>query len=159
MPDLQRIFAETILKFDDLDEFAKDDRVYALDALADRDFVFKYPADCGIESVAVRLLRFSLIAGKKRRVIVEADPAGDLKAVYDLLDRVSLPPFHVTQAEIKVTFAPTPGVRGRTRSFKISYPNWCALRHDQRDLLIRKMLIDSGIEPLEPKIDEEDGDK
>ena len=159
VPDLQRIFAETILKFDDLDEFAKDDRVYALDALADRDFVFKYPADCGIESVAVRLLRFSLITGKKRRVTVEADPAGDLKAVYDLLDRVSLPPFHVTQAEIKVTFAPTPGVRGRTRSFKVSYPNWCALRHDQRDLMIRKMLTDSGIEPVEPTADDNDSHK
>jgi hypothetical protein len=155
VPDLQRIFAETILKFDDLDELAEDNRVYALDALAHRDFEFTYPADCGIESVAVRRLRFSLITGKKRRVTVEADPAGDAKAVYDLLDKISLPPFHVTQAEIKVTFAPTPGVRGRTRSFKISYPNWCALRHDARDLTIRKMLIDSGIEPIEPKTAEE----
>ncbi len=159
VPDLQRIFAETILKFDDLDELAEDKRVYALDALADRDFEFKYPADCGVESVAVRLLRFSLIGGKKRRVIVEADPAGDRKAVYDLVDKISLPPFHVTQAEIKVTFAPMPGVRGRTRSFKISYPNWCALRHDERDLIIRKMLIDTGIEPMEAKPDEQDGDK
>ena len=155
VPDLQQIFAETILKLDDLGEFAEDNRVYALDALADRDFVFKYPADCGIESVAVRLLRFSLITGKKRRVTVEAGPTGDPKAVYDLLDKISLPPFHVTQAEIKVTFASTPGVRGRTRSFKISYPNWCALRHDRRDLIIRKMLIYSGIEPMEPKADEE----
>ncbi len=35
-PDLQRIFAEIILKFDDLDELAEDNRVYALDTLADR---------------------------------------------------------------------------------------------------------------------------
>ena len=38
----------------------------------------------------------------------------------------------------------------RVRTFKISYPNWCALRHDARDLIIRKMLADSGIEPMEP---------
>jgi hypothetical protein len=159
VPDLQQIFAEVILQFDELDEFAGDNRVYALDALADRDFVFKYPVDCGIEQVAVRSLRLSLKAGKKRRVTVEADPAGDPKAVYGLLEKINPPPFHVTQAEIKVTFARSPGTRGRTRSFKISYPNWCALRHDGRDLIIRKMLTDSGIEPMERETDEEDSDK
>jgi len=155
VPDLQQIFTEAILKFDELDEFAGDNRVYVLDALADRDFVFKYPVDWGIESVAVRMLRLSLKTGKKRRVTVEADPTHDPKAVYDLTDKLNLPPFHVSQAEIKVTFAPTPGTRGRTRSFKVSYPNWCALRHDGRDLLIRQMLTDSGIEPMEPETDEE----
>jgi hypothetical protein len=150
VPDLQQIFAEAILKFDELDEFAGDNRVYALDALADRDFVFKYAPDRGIESVAVRKLRLSLKSGKKRRVAVEADPTHDPKAIYDLMDKLNLPPFHVTQAEIKVSFAPTPGTRGRTRSFKISYPNWCALRHDGRDLVIRQMLTDSGIEPMDP---------
>lgn len=149
VPDLQQIFADAILRLNELDEFAGDNRVYALDALADRDFVFQYPADCGIESVAVRRLRMSLKSGHKRRVTVEADPGHDPKAVYDLLDQLKLPPFHVTQAEIKVTFATTPGTRSRTRSFRISYPNWCALRHDGRDLLIRRMLADSGIEPVE----------
>jgi hypothetical protein len=62
----------------------------------------------------------SLKSGKKRRVAVEADPTHDPKAIYDLMDKLNLPPFHVTQAEIKVSFAPTPGTRGRTRSFKIS---------------------------------------
>lgn len=159
VPDLQQIFAEAILKFDELDEFAGDNRVYALDALADRDFVYKYPADCGIEQVNVRRLRLSLKTGKKRRVTVEADPAGDPKAIYKLLEQINPPPFHVTQAEIKVTFALTTGTRGRTRTFKISYPNWCALRHDGRDLIIRKMLSDSGIEPMERKTDEAANDK
>ena len=155
VPDLQQIFAEIILGFDDLDEFAGDKRVYALDGLANRNFVFKYPEDCGIESVAVRLLRFSLMSGKKRRVTVEADPASDAKAVYELLEKINVPPHHITQAVIKVTFAPTPGTRGRVRTFRISYPNWCALRHDGRDLLIRKMLADSGIELTQPVADEE----
>jgi hypothetical protein len=82
---------------------------------------------------------------------VEADPTGNPKAVYDLLEQLKLPPFHVTQVEIKVNFAPTPGTRNRTRNFKISSPNWCALRHDGRDLIIRQMLADSGIEPMEVK--------
>ena len=146
--DLQGIFADAILRLDELDEFAGDNRVYDLDALADRDFVFQYPVGCGIESVAVRSLRLSLTTGRKRRITVEADPAQDPKAVYDVMDKLNLPPFHITQAEIKVTFAPTPGTRRRTRSFKISYPNWCALRYEGRDLTIRQMLADSGIEPM-----------
>jgi len=156
VPELQQLFADAILKTGELDEFAGDSRVYALDALADRDFVFYYPMDCGIQDVAVRRLRFSLKTGRKRRVAVEADPKADPKAVYDLMDQLKLPPFHVTQAEIKVTFAPTPGTRSRTRTFKISYPNWCALRHDGRDLMIRKMLAGSGIEPMESALVEED---
>lgn len=159
VPELQRIFAETILKFDDLDGSAKDNRVYALDALANRDFVFRYPPDCGVELVAVHMLRLSLKSGKKRRVIVEADPKQDPKAVYDLMDKLTLPPFHVTAAEIRVTFGATPGKRGGLRNFKISYPNWCALRHDGRDLIIRKMLRDSGIEPVERQPDQEESDR
>ena len=149
--DLQLMFADAILNLDDLDEFAGDGRVYALDALANRDFVFQYPPESGIESVAMRCLRLSLITGGKRRITVEADPTLEPKAVYGLMDTLNLPPFHVTQAEIKVTFAPTPGTHGRTRKFKISYPNWCALRHEGRDQIIRRMLADSSIEPMEPE--------
>ena len=149
VPDLQEIFGQAILKLEDLDEFTGDNRVYVLDALADRDFAFRYPPDSGIEQVAVQRLRLSLKTGGKRRVTVEADATYNPKAVYDLMEKINPPPFHVTQAEIKATFAPTPGTRSRVRRFKISYPNWCALRHDQRDLVIRKMLVDSGIEPRE----------
>lgn len=156
VPDLQQIFAEIILKFDELDEFAGDKRIYVLDALADRDFEFQYPADSGIKSVEVRRLRLTMKTGKKRKVTVEADTAYNPKAVYDLLEQIKPPPFHVTQAEITVTFAPTPATRNRTRSFKISFPNWCALRHDGRDIIIRKMLTDSGIEPMTPETKEED---
>lgn len=148
VPDLQQIFAEVILKIDELDEASEDNRVYALDALADRDLVFTYPLGCGIESVSVGMLRLRLNSGNKRRITVEAETKQDPKAVYDLMAKLNLPPHHITQAEIKVTFAPTAGTRARTRTFKISHPNWCALRHDGRDLLIRKMLADSGIEPV-----------
>lgn len=156
VPDLQEIFAETILKFGELDEFAGDKRVYALDALADREFEFQYPVESGIKTVEVRRLRLTLMTGKKRRVTVEADTSHNPKAIYDLLEEIKPPPFHVTQAEITVTFAPTPGTRSRTRSFKISFPNWCALRHDGRDIIIRKMLADSGIEPMAPEMKKDD---
>ena len=107
--------------------------------------------DCGIEEVAVKKLRLSLKLGEKRRVTVEADPNPDPKAIYDLIEELKLPLFHVTQAEIKVTFASTPNTRSRTRSFRVSYPNLCALRHNGRDLVIRQMLADSGLEPMIPE--------
>lgn len=151
VPDLQQIFAECVLKFDDLDNATEDGRVYALDALARRDFIFRHPPDCGIEAVVVQKFRLSLATGGKRRVTVEAEPKDNAKAVYDLMDKLTLPPFHVTAADIKVTFAPTPGTRTRNRKFKISSPSWCALRHDGRDAIIRTMLASSGIELSKPE--------
>ena len=60
----------------------------------------------------------------------------------------------VTQVGIKVTFAHNPKSRKPgTRAFDISWPNSCSLKHDGRDLIIRKMLADSGIEPREPAKD------
>lgn len=155
--DLQQIFADTILKLDELDEFAGDNRIYELGTLTDRDFEFKKPQDSGIKSAVVKRLRLSLLGGGKRKVAVEADPSHNPKAVYDLMDRLRLPPFHVTQAEITVSFfAPVPGTRSRTRTFRISYPTWCNLRHEGRDDVIRKMLAVSGIEPMEPETAEGD---
>jgi hypothetical protein len=127
-----------------------------LDPLADRDFTFQFPVGCGIEDVVVKRLRLTLKSGRKRRITIEADPTGNPKAVNDLLDKLNLPPYYVTQADIKVTFAPTPGMRSRARTFTISYPNWCGLKHDGRDLIIRKMLADSGIEPIDPDMEASD---
>ncbi|TAN53926.1 MAG: hypothetical protein EPN21_00080 [Methylococcaceae bacterium] len=87
---------------------------------------------------------------------MEADTAQNPKAVYDLMDELKLPAFHITQAEIKVTFAPVPGSSSRSRTFKISYPNWCALRHEGRDLIVRQMLTDSGIDPMKPEAETQD---
>jgi hypothetical protein len=61
----------------------------------------------------------------------------------------------VTQVGIKVTFAHNPTSRkASTRSFDINWPNSCSLKHDGRDLIIRKLLADSGIEPREPAKDD-----
>ncbi len=145
---LQEIFAKTILGMDELDEFGGNQLVYDLDDLTDRNFSFKYSIDSGIDEVMITQLRLSLKTGNKKRVTVEADPSFERNAIFDLIDQLNLPPFHVSQAEIKVNFIHNPETRSHTRRFRISYPNWCALRHDGRDLIIRKMLIESGIEPI-----------
>lgn len=155
--DLQQIFADTILGLDELDEFEKDNKAYELDELADREFEFQKPPESGILSAVIKRLRLSLIGGGKRKVAVEADTKHNPKAVYDLMDRLKLPPFHVTQAEIKVTFlAPIPGTRSRTRTFRISHPAWCNLRHVGRDKIIRDMLSLSDIDLIDVEPAEED---
>ena len=90
-----------------------------------------------------------------QRLILETDPTHNKHAVFDLLDKVAkgipLSQIAVTQVGIKVTFTQKPGAkRPGMRSFEITWPNSCSLKHDGRDLIIRKMLTDSGLEPREP---------
>ena len=155
--DLQQAFADRILNLDELDEFAGDNLIYNLNALANRDFVFKGLEDFDIEAINIRLLRLSLFGRSKRVVTLAVDPTHNPKAVYDLMDKLKPPPFYVTQAEMVVTFCtPIHGSRTKDRKFKISYPNWCNLRHHGRDEMLRKMLTRSGIE--ETKTDATDAD-
>ncbi len=151
--DLQAIFAQAILK-SELGPDEEDERVYELGPLRSRTFQFVYAPESGIVAVAVCRLRLK-VHGKNERIGLEADPSYNKLAVFDLLDRVTkgipLAQMALTKVGIKVTFAHTPGARRQpTRTFDISSPNYCSLRHDGRDLIIRKMLADSGIEPREP---------
>lgn len=147
VPDLQRAFAKTILKLETLKDGTIDKRVYDLAPLQNADFDFNIPAESGIESAVVTRMRLTLKQGSKRRITLEADTRHDIKAVYELRDSLKLPPCHITQLGVKVTFAPTDGRRGKIRTFNITYPNSCALNNDGMDLKIRNMLADSGIEP------------
>lgn len=158
--DLQQLFADRILELEELEEleeFAGDDLIDNLSALADRDFVFRYPSESGGEAVAIRLLRFSLLGGGKQRATLEADPKYNPKAIFNLMDKLKPPPFNITQAGIIVTFhTPTPGTRTRDRKFKINYPNWCNLRHHGQDQIILEMLAHSGIEETKQVTTEKD---
>jgi hypothetical protein len=157
VPDLQAIFADTILKAE-LGPDEKDERVYDLNLVRSRQFQFVYGPDSGIADVAVKKLRLALYGKKKERILLEADPTYNKHAVFDLLDKVAkgipLTQMMVTQIGIKVTFAHNPTSRKpSTRSFDINWPNSCSLKHDGRDGIIRNMLADSGIEPGEPAKD------
>ena len=112
----------------------------------------------GIADVVVKKLLLT-VYGKKERILLEADPTYNKHAVFDLLDKVAkgipLTQMAVTQLGIKVTFAHNPTSRkASTRSFDINWPNSCSLKHDGRDLIIRKLLADFGIEPREPAKDD-----
>jgi hypothetical protein len=153
VPDLQAIFAGTILGAE-LGADPKDERVYDLDALRSRHFRFTYGPESAIESVDVKKLRLTF-HGTRDRIVLEVDPSGRKDAIFDLLDKVTsgIKPARtsITQVGIKVVFAPVPGTRRPvTRTFDVTWPNSCSLKHDVRDLILRKMLADSWIEPREP---------
>ena len=154
---LQSIFARTILKRDELPADPKDDRVYDLDALKHKAFEFNYAPGSGIEKVVVKKVRLTSRGRKGDRITLEADPAHEPQAVYDLVDAVgkSLPLnlFNVTQIELAVTMAAQVGKPAKTHSLKITHPNSCTLKYDELDLKLRDMLEASGIEPRSPTPD------
>ncbi len=147
VPELQKIFAKTILHLDTLPDGTVDKRIYDLDPLADAEFTFHIEPESGIERIEVTQLRLTLKFGSKKRIILEADTKHDPSAVYDLLELLKPPPYYITLARIKVTFEPKLGKRARTRTFNITYPNSLSLGHDGEDEKIRNMLAKSGLEP------------
>ena len=148
--ELQGKFSETILGEEAGEEFKR--KVYELDGLKRRDFQFVYPPESGITDVRVKKLRLTVKGGPRRRIILEADPSGNRHEVYELMEKtltdrgISLNDTDVTQAGLVFAFAGDGRRRDPTRTFDVSYPNSCPLRHDGRDLIIRQCLKDSGID-------------
>ena len=147
VPELQRIFAKTILYLETLADATIDKRVYDLNPLADADFAFAIEPECEIERMEVVQLRLTLKFEQKQKIILEADTKYNPQAVYDLLEKLKPPAHYITQARIKVTFEPKAGRRTRTKAFNITYPNSLSLGHDGIDLQIRNILTKSGLEP------------
>ena len=154
VPDLQAIFAEKLLKTE-LAPDAQDDRVYDLEPLRLREFQFVYDLGSNIEKVVIKKLRLSISGKKKEKIVLETDGSYDRNAIFDLYEKTTkefLPlQIFISQVGIKVTFFPNASSRKpKTRTFEITWPNSCNLKHDGYDLHIRKMLVSSGIEPREP---------
>lgn len=153
---LQGIFAQAILKLDELPPDPKDERVYDLAPLAQKSFDFNYPAASGIERVTVRKIRLSSIAKKGDRITLEADTEKDRYAVHDLLEALkkSLPMhlYNVSQVELSAVVTVHPDKPAKKVSIRITHPNSCSLKYDELDLKLRDMLEASRIEPVAPKV-------
>lgn len=147
--EVRALFADAILGLS-LGEFVEDDQIYDLKTLHQADAVFKFSPEQGIQSVSVKKLRLA-INGTKERITLEANPSKDPDAVYQLRGKlfkgIPASQLTITQVGIQVTFTPEDGKRTRTKSFEINWPNSCTLKHDDKDAIIRQMLVDSGIEP------------
>ena len=147
---LQEMFAAAILKLDRLPD-PGDGPVYDLDPLRRRGFEFACRRGSGIESVAVRLLRLSSRARRGDRVTLEADDSIHPDAIHDVLEvldeRISLHLFSVTRAELVARVAADGEKPARRVPICLTSPDSCSLGYGERDLKLRSMLKDSGLEP------------
>lgn len=150
---LQGMFATTILKLDELPPNPKDERIYDLDQIGNRQFDFVYDVGSGILDIAVRKLRLSSRVNKGERITLEADTKDNPNAVYDLLDKINkdtpLHLFNITQVEIAACVSVEAGKTPKTVPIRITYPNSCSLKYDELGMKLRDMLNASGIEPKE----------
>ena len=151
---LQEMFATAILKLDRLPGPGSE-WVYNLDPLLRRDFQFVCGRDSGIEAVAVRLLRLSSRARKGDRITLEADDSIRPDAIHDFLEilgeRIPLRLFSVTRAELVARVAADGENPIRRVPIRLTAPDSCSLGYGERDLKLRSMLKDSGLEPASAK--------
>ncbi|HCC3245766.1 TPA: hypothetical protein JD771_002483 [Legionella pneumophila subsp. pneumophila] len=150
---LQRMFAISILKQEDLQTDPRDRRVYDLDPLLEKNFDFVFDVISGIERVAVKKLRLSSRSTKGVRITLEADITSNSKAVYDQLEvlkkSIPLHLYNVTQVELSALIRTDPNKSAKIKPIRITHPNFCSLKYDEHDLKLRAMLIASGIETKE----------
>ncbi len=151
---LQGMFANAILKIDELPPDPKDERVYDLSPMIQKSFNFTYDVGNGIEDVTVKKLRLSSQIKKGDRITLEADSSQNADAVYDLLDQIGksvpLNMYNITQAELSASVITDSSKPAKKIPFRITYPNSCSLKYDETGLKLRSMLAESGIEPKEP---------
>lgn len=151
---LQGIFAQAILKLDELPSDPQDERVYDLNPLRERGFQFVFDRWDGIESVSVKKLRLSSTVKSGDRIILEADPTRDRSAVYRLMDRALKQAhrqlYNVTQVELLAVVDVDEDKPSKKVTIRITHPNSCSLKYDELGLRLRAMLTASGIEPQEP---------
>ena len=92
--------------------------------------------------------------GDKTEFTLKGDYNADPKSVYEALLKLSrgasLDQLQITRVELGVHFRRDGTMRPRTIPVALTHPNRCSLRYDGLDLVVRKMLADSGIEPREP---------
>ena len=131
----------------------KQDRGYELERLRRRDLAWIYPANSGIAAVWVKALRLSSKATDER-LTLEGTKEGTVHRAYERLTgpaqkpgRVDPQSVNVTQAQIRVEYAPQGGKLVGPRDITLTWPNSCNLGQDQRDHVLREMLINSGIDP------------
>jgi len=151
---LQQIFAAAILKMPNLPPAQRDDRVYDLNPLRDRDFEFVLDPSSGIVDVRLKKLRISSALKKGDRLTLEADTTTNRFAIHDLLAKIAptlpLRAYNVTMVELTARVVVDPAKRPKAVTFSVSHPNSCTLKYDDVGLKLRRMLGDSGIEPSKP---------
>jgi hypothetical protein len=150
---LQEMFAIAILKIEKLPPDPKDNRVYDLNPLINRNFSFVYPIDSGINSVVIKKIRLSSRIKKGERIAYEADPFEDQYAIHNILEKGNhsfpLRHYNVTLIELVASVTVDNDKPPKNVTFSLTYPNSCSLKYNDTGLKLRGMLEASGIEPKE----------
>ena len=152
LPEMMSI----VLGLEELPPDPKDERVYELGPLLQKNFDFAPAVGSGIENVVVKKLRLSSRVKKGERITLEADTSLDTKAIYGLLDKIGkstpLHLYNVTLVELSATVV-LDDKPPRNVAIRITHPNSCSLKYDELDHKLRDMLADAGIELKEPAED------
>jgi len=125
----QKIFSSVVLG-DDTDPV--NDRIFDLDKLKNKDFIFSYDPPDNIEYIRIKSLRLSYFDGGKRITLEVGDNA--VAGLQDFQEwiaslQVPLDLVHITQAIITVKFKPTIKRTKGTVTVRLSFPN----SHDLAD--------------------------
>lgn len=147
IPQLQQLFSEYILKAELID-FSPyiENKVYELEPLVEADFTFIMPENSGIFSVHILKARSTNCINPKSHIMVIECADQNKNAVHDKLTELGLMGHSISEVTLKVSFIPKPNKPAHTKTFTISLDR-CNLKYYGDDLIIRDMLIASGIEP------------
>jgi len=153
VPDLQQIFARTVIGDEITREASADERIYDLDHLLEPRFQFQHSDDLGIADIRVTKMRFHLDGEPWRRFTAEADNFKKRDALDDFITALTnrLPKSRVAldQVCINVLFHKREGDRkAPSRTFYITHPNSIRLKMDDLGEKITEMLVQSGIERI-----------
>ncbi len=151
---LCQLFADVVLGIPELPPTSKP--AYGLQGLKSRDFAFIRPVDSPVTEIKVKRLGFVIPGGPPMKVGVEVDLPGDTQAVHKAVDRVfersdrssgriPLSLAKVINAKLCAIIDPRDGGKPRARSFDVSEKS-CSLKYEGNDLLLRQVLLDSGID-------------
>tara|TARA_R110000851_G_C13101874_1_gene568643 strand:+ start:6936 stop:8120 length:1185 start_codon:yes stop_codon:yes gene_type:complete len=145
---LQRLFVENIIKAQ-LTNFIPvlENKTYDLEALVESNFNFVTAAESDIFSVQILQARSTCKLNPKSHLTIAECPNKNKNAVYEKLSELKLSDRYISEVSLKVSFIPRPNKTKQTRNFTITMPDKCTLGYFGDDLIIREMLIASGIEP------------
>lgn len=154
---LQHMFATAILKLNELPPNPKDPRVYDLNPLRNRNFSFNFAIHSGIQSVALKKIRFSPRGSQGVRITLEGNSNNDAYDIYNQIEVLakaySLHLYNVTQVELAVSMLIDINKRPKTFPVRLTYPNSSSLKYDEVGLKLRQMLEASGVELIEPEVE------
>lgn len=150
--DLQVAFAHAVLGADIPRESEKDTRVYDLQPFMSQDFSLRIAPDLGIRSVELRKIRFRVNGPNKHTIRIDLGNNCQSHILYDRLHELTRdkPPtlVQVTQVGIRVTYEKDLGEKNeRHREFVITSPDSTSLSDDDEDQLLRRLLVENGVEP------------